>query len=1335
MYNGVDRSPIWRRTDSYVCLTLMVIALCAALGLPVAAAPAADTLSGAAQVLILNSYHPGLQFSDDEVSAIRNGLPATVEVSVEYMDMKRIQGERHLANLETLYAHKYRDAAFQLVFALDDDALRFLLRCGDRLFPGAPVVFCGINDWHEHMRRPHMTGVLETTDIAGSLKLACALFPRSREVIVITDRTTTGLANRQILERIERSGELPIRMRFLDTGKGLTLKELVAAVRQTSTPCIVYYADFFQDRLGAPLRIDNVAPLVSEVAQGPVFVHAGMYVRLGALGGVVSDGAVQGAEAAKLARLILQGESPAAIPLTRTDLNRPRMDYMQMQRWRVTESALRDAWPKGPMDIVNRPHEPWRQYMAWIILAGAFIALESALLIWIWRLLRLSRSMERRTADSEACFHALFDLAPGCLALTDTDGRCVLTNRQFRLRFGSLSGDEVGQTLSDLGLQPLRDDHVGLTLPHNNILTRTLPDGSVSYWRMAQSPVPYQGQEATLTVMTDITDVVSAEIDASHESHSLRALLQASPVPSLVIDEQERVIAVNRAAERLFGDDIRRYVNTRCGDIIACAHRHVDPKGCGHSPACSACQLNTAIHQAITSGVSAKRGDAEIHVDGPHGEEHIRYLQYDMEPVQLDNHPYVIVSLYDITAQRASEQALRASEEQYRELVEQVNVVILRLDTSGTVLFANDHALQLFGYTADELIGRPVVGTIVPERDTDGRDLRQLLDQVCHDPDAYAENENENRTRDGRPVWLHWNNRAICNSNGQVVGVLCVATDISERIRMEMRQTMTAIAAEVILSAGLAVEQDDLRMFWQTVLSGVADFLQSQIAFAALIDDTGFDADQSYVYLRSTREVHQPAPKALWSAVCLSGIAAISDPQDPLELTIHGVTHLIGQWAMVPVSDHTRIRLIIGAANRPAYHQDHLDQLALFAERVWGLIERREAAREHARLQEQLNQAQKMESIGRLAGGVAHDYNNMLGAILGYADMALRRVPDTDPLHNQLKQIWLAAQRSADLTRQLLAFARKQAVEPRVMDLGAAVDGMMQMLRRLIGEDITLTWNTAGELWPVRIDPSQLDQILANLCVNARDAIFGKGSITISAANVHLSDSAHTDIPLAGECVMLRVSDDGCGMDAQTTARIFEPYYTTKDLGHGTGLGLATVQSIVSQNGGTITVSSQPGVGSTFTVYLPRHTETPTDHVPQPPSEQLPEGHGESLLIVEDETPLREVTRYMLESLGYKVITAASPQEAIRLVDSAPSTVDLIITDVVMPEMSGNEMAEVLLQRRPDLRIIYMSGYTADIIARHGILPDGVHVIPKPYTQQELAQHVRQALDTKENEQ
>ena len=386
---------------------------------------------------------------------------------------------------------------------------------------------------------------------------------------------------------------------------------------------------------------------------------------------------------------------------------------------------------------------------------------------------------------------------------------------------------------------------------------------------------------------------------------------------------------------------------------------------------------------------------------------------------------------------------------------------------------------------------------------------------------------------------------------------------------------------------------------------------------------------------------------------------------------------------------------------------------------------------EKQEMQNRLSQAEKLNSIGQLAGGVAHDFNNLLMGIMNYVDICLLEVEPGSNLHEWLNEINSIAERSAGITRQLLAFARKQAISPKVLDLNSVVPSMHNMLQRLIGEDIAIQWEPEKDLWSIMMDSSQLDQILTNLCVNARDAIPGVGNITIAAKNISIDTEfalSHAEAT-PGDYVVLTVSDNGCGMDEETLQHAFEPFYTSKAFGKGTGLGLATVYGIVKQNKGFLEVRSQQNVGTTLDIYFPRHVETIHDTesiaIPAKPCKQ---GH-ETILLTEDEPAIRKTIEMGLTHRGYKVLSAENPEQGFRLVDEYNGNIDLLITDLIMPGMNGYEFAIALQQKNPNLKVIYMSGYNQDIIVEKGVLKQGVTFISKPFAAKDLEEKIRKLLD------
>jgi len=426
------------------------------------------------------------------------------------------------------------------------------------------------------------------------------------------------------------------------------------------------------------------------------------------------------------------------------------------------------------------------------------------------------------------------------------------------------------------------------------------------------------------------------------------------------------------------------------------------------------------------------------------------------------------------------------------------------------------------------------------------------------------------------------------------------------------------------------------------------------------------------------------------------------------------------------VMTEIQLRTEIAARNRAEEERDDLAGLnALLRTEI---AARKQAEEQQHQLELQLHQGQKMEAIGRLAGGVAHDFNNMLTVILGYAELMKKYVPGDSPLTKNLLGIEKAALRSRDMTRQLLALSRQQIVAPRLLNLNEQLVTTNQTLARLIGEDIDISFRPTVGLWNVRIDPSQLDQIIINLAVNARDALPGGGKLTIETANRSFDEAycrAHPGFS-PGDYVLLSVSDNGTGMDQETMANIFEPFFTTKEIGKGTGLGLATVYGIVKQNEGFINVDSEPWEGTTFRIYFPRsvgHDEI-SGKIPEA---ALASGSG-TILLVEDDDMVRELTTSMLETIGYRVVVAETPFAALAFCERRDEKIDLLLTDVVMAGMKGTELQNRVAVIRPGIRVLFMSGYTSNVIVHHGILDKGVNYIQKPFSMNDLSQKIRSVM-------
>jgi PAS domain S-box-containing protein len=643
---------------------------------------------------------------------------------------------------------------------------------------------------------------------------------------------------------------------------------------------------------------------------------------------------------------------------------------------------------------------------------------------------------------------------------------------------------------------------------------------------------------------------------------------------------------------------------------------------------------------------------------------------------------------HEILERKQAESVARRERDRAQRYLDTAEIILLALDNEGRITLANRYACSILGWTAGELYGRDWVQTCLPDRiRSAGRD--QKLDLlVGGDPSIV---EHPILTRSGEERLIEWRTTVLRDDDGRVIGTLSSGADITERNR----------AAEALRTAEermrFALEAADVGIWDMDYTTGVLRWSETLEIHYGLRPGTFAGTFEAFV-----ERIH-PDDRASVTETFEQAMKSGAD------FSIHNRTIWPGDGMVRHLSGAGRILL--------GEHGEPVRGVGISLD----VTERRN-------LEEQYFQAQKMQAVGRLAGGVAHDFNNLLTVILGFCELLLADLGPGDQRQADIVEIQNAGVCAAQLTRQLLAFSRKQIIEPTVLDLNGVVAGMQRMLERLIGEDVSVVLGLRPELAYVKADHGQVEQIVMNLAVNARDAMPKGGTLTIETANVDL-DEHYTRRNLGvtpGPYVALMITDTGGGMTPQVQARLFEPFFTTKEPGRGTGLGLATVHGIVAGSGGSIDVFSDVGKGTTFTVYFPRSDAVPAVVVGRP-SVSRPRV-AETVLVVDDAAGLRELTRRLLERLGYTVLIAASADEALRLFEQNAS-IDVLLTDVVMPGRSGPDLTRQLVERQPALNVIYMSGYTEDAIVEHGVINPGIAFLHKPFTAESLGRKIREALD------
>jgi len=652
---------------------------------------------------------------------------------------------------------------------------------------------------------------------------------------------------------------------------------------------------------------------------------------------------------------------------------------------------------------------------------------------------------------------------------------------------------------------------------------------------------------------------------------------------------------------------------------------------------------------------------------------------------------YFIAVKQDRTLRRRAEDALRQSEERYRLLAENISDVIGLYDLGMNAVYVSPSVQQLRGYTPDEVMARPVTDQLAPgSRDLAMRVFREEMEMERGgrgDPARSRTLEFEVLCKDGTTAWTESKLTAVRDSSGSLTGFIMVSRDITERKRVE----------------------ETLRDTSQTLRT----LIDASVLAIVVLDREG----------RVTLWNKAATRLFGWSAQEVLGQPLPTIPEDKrAEFEEARSRSQAGEDVVYETQRRRRDGSLVDVLRSSAAIFDAQGELAGSMGIFVDITERKQ-------LEEQLRQAVKMEGIGRLAGGIAHDFNNLLTVIGGRSYILLSQLPAGHAMRRDLLLIQQTGDRAAALTRQLLAFSRKQTLTPAVIDLNETVSGMRTLLERVLGEDVELIMDLDPSLGHVTADPGQLEQVIINMAVNARDAMPEGGQLTLETRHVDVDPTyARQRVEMApGPYEVVSISDTGVGMDAATVARVFEPFFTTKAVGKGTGLGLATAYGIIKQSGGHVTVSSEPGRGTTFRIYLPRTMAS--ESAPVAVEETAARRGTEVALLAEDDANLRALTRDILASEGYTVLESADVEDALRMAERQDGTIHLLLTDVVMPHMSGRALAEAVKRFRPDIRVLYMSGYTDDAIVHHGVLDPGTALLQKPFTPAALARKVREVLD------
>jgi two-component system, cell cycle sensor histidine kinase and response regulator CckA len=880
--------------------------------------------------------------------------------------------------------------------------------------------------------------------------------------------------------------------------------------------------------------------------------------------------------------------------------------------------------------------------------------------------------------DAAAFLEELFVSNPDAVVLLDRDDRVVRVNRRFEQLFGFTRDEARGRPVNDLlapgELGVVAEELTGRVLAGERLdleLERTRKDGTRVQVALTAAPLP--GGQGTCAVYRDITERHRAREALERREERFRSLTESATDVVAILSASGMIEYMAPSADRTFGICPDEVVGT---SFFVMLHPLDAPAAIGHF---------SELTSAGEAGTE-RMFETRLQHGGGAGWRTVQVRARDMRNVPAVDG--VVMSLRDITTESQAVQTHR----RLSTFLEATPDFVATFDPHGRALDVNASFRRILGLTEDQTLADLTLPDLFPPTVTE-----RLLNEGIPAATRHGlwRGETSVASQEGVELPISQVVLAHRDGSGAVEFLSTLGRDISDRKRAEA----ALIQSEQQFRSLIENAHDII-----TVIAGDGTALYESPAMERVL---GYPPE-SLLGHNVFDLVHPEDVEH--TRVAFEWIREGNTAERLVELRFR---HHDGSWREFE------------AVGRQA---EFLGEATAVVINARDIAERNAAAAALHQSEQQLLQAQKMEAVGRLAGGVAHDFNNLLTAIKGFTELLHLDLDERDPRRAFVTEIQSAANRAARLTRQLLAFSRKQVLQPRVLDLNGAVIDMEKMLQRLIGEHLVLETHTSAGLWHVKVDPGQVEQVLMNLVVNARDAMESGGRLDVATRNV--SFTAQTLPPNAevepGEYVALSVSDTGCGIDEVTIGRIFEPFFTTKEQGKGTGLGLSTVYGIVRQSGGFVHVESEPGHGTTFHVFFPRVLAPSETRVEQP--EEAPASGTETILLAEDEQAVRTLVRRVLARAGYQILEAESGVDALQLARARDGTIDLLLTDVVMPGMSGRELADTLLRERPDLRVLYMSGYTDDAISHHGVLDEDVALLEKPFAPDTLLRRIRAVL-------
>lgn len=1230
------------------------------------------------RVLFISSYHPAFPTFFQQIEGIKSVIGNKILLDIEFMDTKRYPQKENLEDFRKSLSRKLGDGReYNVIVVADDNALIFALEQQDKLFKDKPIVFLGVNDIDRAMAQNDnnlVTGVVEAVSMKETIDLMIRLRPQSNRIVAIVDNTPSGQGD---LKSFYRVSSLFKSHKFEEISlANMSWPEFLKSLRGLTEKNCVLLLSAYKDNRNKTFLFDESLWLIRNQLKPPIFHLWRHGLGDGILGGKVISHFEQGKAAGNMVLKILAGEPVSRIPVVDTSPNRYIIDYSELKRYGISTALLPDD-----SLILNRPYAFYyeNKTIIWLI-TSVFIVFSVALFSALVNILRRKQVEKALKSQRDRLEYILEGTNVGTWEWNIQTGETIFNERWANIigyTLNEIAPNSIETWLKYVHPQDLEKSNKALEKhfrgesDYYEIESRMKHKSGHWVWVLDRGKVISRAEDGKPLWMygthQDITDRKQNDDAMRRSSEKYRTILQTSVNGFWMTDAEGHLLEVNDAYCCMSGYSEKELLSMHISELEA----DMGPKEIK-------AKINLIMelyHDRFET--RHRRKDGSI---------------YDVEVASKylpggDGGGRFFIFLHDISERKKSDKILRSLSETWKLAQKAANIGHWRYDLNTRQSVWSDQMYKVLGCDPGKGVpGHEAHRQIIHSDDWD------MFDKAVEGAINGTPYNIEMRTvfPDGTLHWCNAQGVPRRDPDGNVIELFGTTQDITERKQAELLLRESESKMRSILdNAGIGV----------ALISPEMKVLELNKRMREWFPD--IDLEQHPICYR----VFNDPPRESECDYC----PTCKTLQD-------GKVHESTTYTPRPEGIRN-YRLVTSPIFDPSG-------------RIVGVIEITEDITEKLSLELQLRQAQKMESIGRLAGGVAHDFNNMLGVILGYGELALEHTKPAQKLHTYLQEIMKAARNSAEITRQLLAFARKQTISPKMIDINKTVAGMNMMLKRLIGEDIDLSWLPGKDVWPLMIDPGQIDQLLVNLCVNARDAITDVGKITIETGNTEFDEAYCKDHAgfIPGEYVFLAISDNGHGMDAKALEKIFDPFFTTKETGKGTGLGLATVYGIVKQNDGFINAYSEPGQGTTMSIYLPRH-QTDTQVLSEK-EKSYPDVHGQGMiLLVEDEPAILGMTTLMLEELGYTVTAARTPGEAIAFSRKHNGEILLLLTDVVMPEMTGRDLAKNILSTHPYIKRLFMSGYTANVIAHHGVLDEGVNFIQKPFSKEQLGVKIREALE------